>query len=184
MWNNSLMKSVKSVLSTFTQNNNESTTTISSTGNTMQIRPSSTTASNITFTMPPTTGTSNQVLKTDGSGNLDWTSITTNKNITVTANSLAYRFAGTGLAGNIDNPTLTVKRGETYVFDNTAVNAPHPFLIMTTDSISGSPPNGVTGNASSTLTWTVRMDETTPTTVYYMCQYHQGSGMKGTINIV
>ncbi|OUV25074.1 MAG: hypothetical protein CBC57_05875 [Euryarchaeota archaeon TMED97] len=42
----------------------------------IKIQAPATPASGYTLTLPDTTGNSNQVLKTDGSGNLDWTTIT------------------------------------------------------------------------------------------------------------
>lgn len=71
MWNNSIMRLVKSSLGTFSSISSTSTsntleTNNSTTGKKLEIKASSTATTDVVFTMPPTVGTSGQVLKTDG----------------------------------------------------------------------------------------------------------------------
>ena len=118
-------------------------------------------------------------------------------NLDVNGNTIQYRFnltaSGTDHyvfndSGNTwfdstgeNDPTLYLRRGETYVFNNT-VSGAHPFRIQ--DSALGVQyDTGVTNNANSSgnlVTFTPRM--TAPTTLYYRCTNH--SSMAGTINIV
>ncbi|WP_373516975.1 hypothetical protein [Pricia sp.] len=92
----------------------------------------------------------------------------------------AYIFNSDGLE-NIENPDLTLKRGQTYTF---TVNASgHPFYIKSvqgntnTDAYS----TGVTNNGTQdgTVTFEVPMDA--PDTLYYNCQFH--AVMTGVITI-
>jgi hypothetical protein len=83
------------------------------------------------------------------------------------------------------NPTLTLVRGETYIFDINASG--HPFWIQTSSGAYNSAnvlttSDGVEGNGTSvgTITWTVA--QSAPNTLYYVCQFH--SSMQGTINII
>jgi hypothetical protein len=81
------------------------------------------------------------------------------------------------------NPTLTLVRGRTYVFDINASG--HPFWIQTVSGAYNSQNvynDGITGNGTQvgTLTWVV--GQSTPDTLYYVCQFH--SAMQGTINII
>lgn len=92
-----------------------------------------------------------------------------------------YIFNG-GSFNNTNDPTLTLKKGITYVFN---MNAPgHPFLIKTvqTAGVSNSYNNGVTNNGASleAITFTVPLDA--PNTLYYICEFH--SSMVGTINVI
>ena len=118
-------------------------------------------------------------------------------NLDVNGNTLQYRFNLTASgsdhyvfndSGNTwfdstgeNDPTLYLRRGETYVFNNT-VSVAHPFRIQ--DSAGGSQYDiGVTNNANSSgnlVTFTPRMRA--PTTLYYRCTNH--ATMAGTINIV
>ena len=80
-----------------------------------------------------------------------------------------------------EDPTLYLRRGETYVFNN-SVSGAHPFQIQ--DSAAGTAYNvGVTNNANASgdeVTFTPSMSA--PTTLYYRCTNH--ATMAGTINIV
>jgi hypothetical protein len=81
----------------------------------------------------------------------------------------------------VDNPTLNLTRGKTYMFNVTATG--HPFYIKTV-RITGSGSqytSGVTGQAVQvgTLTFVVPMDA--PNTLFYQCGIH--SAMGGTLNI-
>ena len=95
--------------------------------------------------------------------------------------SSAYQFNGAGTTAD-NNPTLYLRKGETYIFDMNSSG--HPFFIQTssgaynagnvyTDTITNS------GAQSGIISWTIQMD--TPATLYYVCQYH--AAMTGTINI-
>ena len=97
----------------------------------------------------------------------------------------AYRF---GTTGNINNPTLTLYRGNTYKF--VVDSAGHPFNIMTEPfktgvDVDGSTSviynNGVTNNAveKGTLTFTVPTDA--PDVLYYQCSSH--AAMHGILRI-
>ena len=83
---------------------------------------------------------------------------------------------------SLSNPTLTLKRGDTYTFNVSASN--HPFWITTVQSggSGGAYNTGVTNNGtdSGTITFTVPIDA--PSTLYYSCEFHTSMG--GTINIV
>ena len=82
---------------------------------------------------------------------------------------------------NVQNPDLTLKRGETYTF---TINAPgHPFLIKSVLSVTDANTynEGVTNNgaASGTITFEVPMDA--PDTLYYVCEFH--AAMSGVFTI-
>lgn len=88
------------------------------------------------------------------------------------------------VVGGVDNPTLTLTRGQTYTFD---VNADgHPFWITTArgagDTESNAYEPGVTGNGPSVGTITFVVPATAPATLYYQCAYHTPMG--GTLLIV
>jgi hypothetical protein len=92
-----------------------------------------------------------------------------------------YTFAGPGFAGTVNDPTLYVYRGFTYVFDNSIQGGGHPFRIQTTQGLTGSPYTaGQSGSGSGVLYWTVPLDA--PNTLYYQCTLH--ALMQGTINVV
>jgi hypothetical protein len=97
---------------------------------------------------------------------------------TVTAFSLtAYT------VNNLSNPSYTLMRGVTYVFQvNVSI---HPFYIKTNFTALGPTDeytNGVTGNGVTTgnLIFTVPADA--PDTLYYHCGNHQPMG--GTLTII
>ena len=101
----------------------------------------------------------------------------------VTANgSSAYRFDGAGFPSTSgDNPTIYLKKGQTYYFRNTTSG--HPFEIRS--SAGGSAYNtGVTDNNASGPTGVIifHVPMNAPATLYYQCSSH--SGMLGTITIV
>lgn len=99
--------------------------------------------------------------------------------ITATGPS-AYIFNGNGLT-DVNNPDLTLKRGNTYVFN---VQSPgHPFLIKTDQSTgTGNTYNtGVTNNGAATGEITFVVPSDAPNVLYYVCEFH--SPMTGTLNI-
>ena len=95
--------------------------------------------------------------------------------------SSAYRFSGAGFPSTSgDNPTLYLKKGQTYYFRNTSSG--HPFEIRV--SSGGSAYNtGVTDNnasgSSGVIIFHVPMDA--PATLVYQCSSH--AAMVGDINI-
>ncbi len=103
------------------------------------------------------------------------------KNYNVTnQGSTAYVFNGQGLS-DVNNPALTLKRGETYTF---TINAPgHPFYIKDVKGTgtSNAYSAGVTNNGAinGTVTLTIPMDA--PDTLYYNCEFH--SLMTGVITV-
>ena len=80
------------------------------------------------------------------------------------------------------NQTLSLTRGQTYLF---VVNAPgHPFHITT---VPGLPPQdlvdaGLTGNGTASGTVTFTPSASTPSSFSYQCAVH--TVMTGTINVV
>jgi len=98
----------------------------------------------------------------------------------------AFTFTGPGFASATSDPALTLYRGHTYVFNNTANGASHPIAFQTTDpgSVGYDSGNlyttGTSGNNEGVLVWTIPMDA--PATLYYACEVHGGT-MNGTITI-
>ena len=84
--------------------------------------------------------------------------------------------------GASPNGTLTLTRGQTYLF---VVNAPgHPFHITT---VPGLPPQdlvdaGLSGNGTASGTVTFTPSASTPASFSYQCGVH--TAMTGTINVV
>ena len=89
---------------------------------------------------------------------------------------------GAYVVNGINDPVLTMYRGQTYTFNITASS--HPFYIQTT-----LPPynsgniysNGVIGNGTQNgnLTFFVPLDA--PSILFYVCQYHSSMGNKISI---
>lgn len=92
-----------------------------------------------------------------------------------------YLIEGGGITQS-KNPTLTLKRGETYEFNVKAFG--HPFYIKTekTRGKENAYESGVTNNGAneSMLIFTVPMDA--PDVLYYVCKYHKM--MSGEIKII
>jgi hypothetical protein len=81
------------------------------------------------------------------------------------------------------NDTITLVRGESYLFSIAATG--HPFWIQTVSGAYSSENiynDGITGNGTEDgdITWNV--SQVAPNTLYYACQFH--SSMQGTINII
>ncbi len=83
-----------------------------------------------------------------------------------------------------DNPTLYLRRGQTYIFENKSTSV-HKFRISVTvggdnydNGIVGDEAAGPTGK----LTFNVPADA--PDTLYYYCTASGHGNMKGTINII
>lgn len=97
-----------------------------------------------------------------------------------------FTFTGPGFTGVVNDPAFTVYRGHTYVFDNTANGATHPFNLQTSDpgvagySVGDLYTTGTSGDNEGVYIWTVPMDA--PSTLYYVCTNH-GGAMFGTITV-
>ena len=117
----------------------------------------------------------------DGSGWIQ-TQTPISQFVVTASGSSAYIFDGAGFpstSGN--NPTIYLKKGQTYYFRNTSGG--HPFEIRS--SAGGSAYNtGVTDNNASGPTGVIifHVPMNAPATLYYQCSSH--SGMLGTITIV
>ena len=94
-----------------------------------------------------------------------------------------YVFADTGnvwFPSPENDPTLYLRRGEQYKFNNTSGG--HPIRIQSTSGSSGTAYNtGVTNNAGSGAV-IFKVPMSAPATLYYQCTSH--ANMNGTINIV
>ena len=96
-----------------------------------------------------------------------------------------YTFTGPGLSGAVNDPTLTLSRGHTYIFENRNSNGAHPFYIKTSIANGGTNDaynTGVTNNGGAggtEIVFTVPHDA--PDTLYYQCSSH--SSMAGQLNI-
>jgi hypothetical protein len=99
---------------------------------------------------------------------------------TIVANgSGAWRIDG------VDNPPLTLERGQTYTFQLQNVNGVHPFNINTTDTTGsgsrynvGVTNNGATGNTAISFV----VPAAAPNTLHYNCGNH--GAMNGPITII
>ena len=94
-----------------------------------------------------------------------------------------YTFTGKGLTGAVNDPTLTLSRGHTYIFENRSGG--HPFYIKTSIANGGTNDaynTGVTNNGGGNgteIVFTVPHDA--PDTLYYQCSSH--SSMAGEFKI-
>ena len=96
-----------------------------------------------------------------------------------------YTFTGKGLTGAVNDPTLTLSRGHTYIFENRNSANAHPFYIKTSIANGGTNDaynTGVTNNGGAggtEIVFTVPHDA--PDTLYYQCSSH--SSMAGQLSI-
>ena len=87
-----------------------------------------------------------------------------------------YTFTGPGLSGAVNDPTLTLSRGHTYVFENRNSSGAHPFYIKTSIANGGTNDaynTGVTNNGGAggtEIVFTVPHDA--PDLLYYQCSSH------------
>ena len=94
-----------------------------------------------------------------------------------------YTFTGKGLTGAVNDPTLTLSRGHTYIFENRSGG--HPFYIKTSIANGGTNDaynTGVTNNGGAggtEIVFTVPHDA--PDTLFYQCSSH--SSMAGQLSI-
>ena len=93
--------------------------------------------------------------------------------------SSAYRFAGPGIGGTTNNPTLYLYKGFTYIFKNTTGTG-HPFAFRASNG-GAAFSEGISGSQSGTQTFTVPHD-ISDTNLVYQCTLH--SGMVGDLIIV
>tara|TARA_B000000565_G_scaffold255775_1_gene237839 strand:+ start:6516 stop:7571 length:1056 start_codon:yes stop_codon:yes gene_type:complete len=96
-----------------------------------------------------------------------------------------YTFTGKGLTGAVNDPTLTLSRGHTYIFENRNSANAHPFYIKTSIANGGTNDaynTGVTNNGGAggtEIIFTVPHDA--PDLLYYQCSSH--SSMAGQLKI-
>ena len=96
----------------------------------------------------------------------------------VTANGAsAYRFAGPGQRNTVDNPTLYLMRGFTYMFEN-STGSSHPFRIQFSNTSTGVG-TYVSGAQNGVQIFTIPHDA--PANYEYVCTIH--GGMKGSFII-
>ena len=93
-----------------------------------------------------------------------------------------YTFTGDGLTGTVNDPDLTLLRGQKYIFKNRSGG--HPFRIQTSyQNTSGTAYNtGVTNNSGGNGTDIIfEVPQDAPGTLYYQCTAH--TYMSGKLNI-
>ena len=146
--------------------------------------PAHSAAASYTLTLPDDDGTVDQVLKTDGSGNLSWGANVVIWTLGINGGADAYTFTGPGFASATDDPILYLSRGQTYKFINGNSAGTHAFNIEKSDHdgtwsayTTGMTGAGATGG--NTMTWTVPMDAPS------LLKYVSGttSGMTGFIQV-
>jgi len=99
----------------------------------------------------------------------------------------AFSVTASGLTAYIidgnNNPTLTLKRGVTYVF-NLNGTAIHPFYIKSSLGFgsTGAFNTGVINNGSTTTAVSFTVPANAPNQLFYQCGNH--SGMTGTLSII
>ena len=125
-------------------------------------------------------GGTNITTASDAEGNITINGASPTITYDVTANgSSAYRFAGPGIDGTVDNPDLTLYKGFTYIFNNLA-GASHPFEIR--DQSGGTAfTEGVTGSTTGTQTF-IPQHNTSDSALVYQCTNH--AVMTGNLTIV
>src|SRR6056300_67114 len=85
----------------------------------------------------------------------------------------AYTVIGPGFTSPANDPTLTLIRGQIYVFDNTTYYTSHPFKIRTSSNGTDYT-TGVVDDGAGTTTFTVPMNA--PIKLYYQCETHADMG--------
>ena len=96
----------------------------------------------------------------------------------ITANGASsYRFAGPGQRNTVDNPTLYLMRGFTYMFEN-STGTSHPFRIQFSNTSTGVG-TYVSGDQNGIQIFTIPHDA--PANYEYVCTIH--GGMKGSFII-
>ena len=94
-----------------------------------------------------------------------------------------YTFTGPGLTGTVNDPTIYLSRGQTYIFENNNSSNAHPFQIQSTSGQGGTAYNtGVTNNGGGGGTEIkITVPHDAPDNLYYQCTAHANMG--GTIYI-
>jgi len=96
-----------------------------------------------------------------------------------------YTFTGPGLTGTVNDPTIYLSRGQTYIFENNNSSGAHPFYIKTSIDNGGTNDaynTGVTNNGGAGGTEIkITVPHDAPDILYYQCSSH--SSMAGTIYI-
>ena len=94
-----------------------------------------------------------------------------------------YTFTGPGLTGTVNDPTIYLSRGQTYIFENNNSSAAHPFQIQSVAGSGGTAYNtGVTNNGGGGGTEIkITVPHDAPDSLYYQCTAHANMG--GTIFI-
>ena len=143
------------------------------------------------LTYPTTNGTNDQVLSSDGAGNVQWVDQSSGSpgqiySIAVTApSSSVYNLSGIDRLGSVsgDNASITVNEGDTIEFVLSS-GASHPFYIRDTSggtSVSN-PTVSNQGATSGQVSWTPQISNGGSVGSYvYQCGNH--SGMVGTITV-
>jgi len=87
-----------------------------------------------------------------------------------------YTFTGPGLTGTVNDPTIYLSRGQTYVFENNSGG--HPFQIQSVAGSGGSAYNtGVTNNGGGNGTEIkITVPHDAPDILYYQCTSHANMG--------
>lgn len=95
-------------------------------------------------------------------------------NVKATTNK-DYRIEGPNINEN-KNPTITLKRGETYEFVVDAFD--HPFFIKTekTTGSTNTYNEGVTNNGTNEGIILFSVSKDAPSILYYVCKYHKMMG--------
>tara|TARA_B100000475_G_scaffold198008_1_gene177942 strand:- start:336 stop:2087 length:1752 start_codon:yes stop_codon:yes gene_type:complete len=94
-----------------------------------------------------------------------------------------YTFTGPGLTGTVNDPTIYLTRGQTYIFENNNSNNAHPFQIQSTSGQGGTAYNtGVTNNGGGGGTEIkIIVPHDSPDILYYQCTAHANMG--GQFNV-
>ena len=91
-----------------------------------------------------------------------------------------YTFTGSGLTGTVNDPDITLQRGQKYIFKNRSGG--HPFRIQDTYQQTGGANaynNGVTNNSGGDGTDIIfEVPQDAPDTLYYQCSMHPNMGGK------
>jgi len=87
-----------------------------------------------------------------------------------------YTFTGPGLTGAVNDPTIYLTRGQTYIFENNSGG--HPFQIQSVAGSGGSAYNtGVTNNGGGNGTEIkITVPHDSPDILYYQCTSHANMG--------
>ena len=101
------------------------------------------------------------------------------------SNNDHYTFTGPGLTGTVNDPTIYLTRGHTYIFENNNAANAHPFYIKTSTANGGTNDaynTGVTNNGGAggtEIVFTVPHDS--PDVLYYQCSSH--ANMAGQFSV-